>query len=253
MLSLKETWRRWEFELRIVVSFLIVALICAISFAFYPKSPLCAAVVGRWFGLSASSATTLAYLLASVFMAAASLLRMWAGSLLTSRRMMRFAVQSDGLVIAGPYRLVRNPIYLSDLIAFAGFALILPHVGLLMPFLLWLHYHQIIRYEEQALQRSHGASFERYASQVNRLFPGRRALKQLATARREFIINRDGLMHNALYLLFIPGFLFSARTHNLWHALLIGLPAVGLWTYLHVRIGLSGPSPFSSRIKRSKP
>ncbi len=231
--------RRLEFEGRIFVSFAIVAVICILSFTVFRQTALSGAWLGHMLGFTASQSVTLAYLLAALVMLPASLLRMWAGSVLTSRRMMRFQVQNDGLVTVGAYRLVRNPIYLADLIAFVGFALVLPPVGLLLPLLLLLHYEQIIRYEEQALRSRHPQAFLRYARKVPRILPGTSTLQHLRLALSEFTINRDGLVHNALYLLFIPGFLWSAYTHNLFHALLVGLPAVGLWTYLHVRIGLA--------------
>ncbi len=233
-----ETIRQKEFELRIFVSFTIVLVICALSFTVFRQSPLSGAQMGRLIGLSASQEVTFAYLVAALFMIPASLLRMWAGSFLTSRRMMRFAVQNDGLVTGGPYRLVRNPIYLADLIAFVGFALVLPPVGLLMPLLLLVHYEQIIRYEEAALRRRHPRAFADYAHRVPRLLPVRAVRWRFREAGKEWVINRDGWVHNALYLLFIPGFLWSAHTHRLIHALGVGLPAVVLWTYLHMRIGL---------------
>ncbi len=243
MKTFPEKIQRIEFEARIFVSFAIVAAVCGLSFTVFQHFPLTGALPGLLIGLSENQSLTLAYLLAALTMVAASLLRMWAGSFLTSRRMMRFEVQNDGLVTGGPYRLVRNPIYLSDLIAFVGFALVLPPIGLLMPLLLFFHYEQIIRYEEKALRRNHPQAFSRFCQLVPRLLPDRTIFSRLRKARREWVINRDGFVHNALYLLFIPGFLWSAYTHYLLHALILGLPAVVLWTVLHIRIGLGHSTP----------
>jgi protein-S-isoprenylcysteine O-methyltransferase Ste14 len=251
MKTFPENIERIEFEARIFVSFAIVAGICALSFTVFRHFPLSGALPGLFIGLSASQAVTLAYLLAALTMIPASLLRMWAGSFLTSYRMMRFEVQNDGLVTGGPYRLVRNPIYLSDLIAFAGFALVLPPIGLLMPLLLFFHYEQIIRYEEKALRRNHPQAFTRFCQQVPRLLPDRNIFSRFRKARHEWVINRDGLVHNALYVLFVPGFLWSACTHQLLHALALGLPAVVLWTVLHIRIGL-GRSGSRAKIESVK-
>ena len=124
-----------------------------------------------------SRSLALGYLAAALFMAGASFLRIWSGSVLTSRRMMSFAVKTDALLSSGPYRLVRNPIYLADLIAFTGFALCLPPIGLLLPVLLFLHYTQLIGYEERSLRQEFGRDYEDYRSRVPRLLPGFGALK----------------------------------------------------------------------------
>ena len=70
-------------------------------------------------------------------MLSASFLRMWAGSILTSRTIMAFKVQKDLLNTTGPYALARNPIYLADMIALCGFALCLNPVGLALPLLIF--------------------------------------------------------------------------------------------------------------------
>jgi S-adenosylmethionine-diacylglycerol 3-amino-3-carboxypropyl transferase len=51
------------------------------------------------------------------------------------------------------------------------------------------------------------------------------------------MINADGLRHNALYTLFVPGFIAAAVTDNLLLALLIGFPGVIDWAVVHTRIG----------------
>src|SRR4030042_2859976 len=131
--------QRVEFEARIFISFGIVILICVLSFGFFADSLNNAVLLGRAFGLPARTSSPLGYLAASLFMAAASLLRIWSGSVLTSKRMMSFPVRVDKLCFPGPYVLVRNPIYLADLIAFTGFALCLPPVGIVLPVLLFGH------------------------------------------------------------------------------------------------------------------
>ena len=81
----------------------------------------------------------------------ASLIRMWAGSILTSKTVMAFKVQNNKLTISGPYNFVRNPIYFADLIAFTSLSFCLRPIGLLIPVLIWLHYYQLIKYEEEKL------------------------------------------------------------------------------------------------------
>jgi hypothetical protein len=174
-------------------------------------------------------------------MVIASLLRMWAGSALSSQRMMAFRVQNDELITAGPYRFVRHPIYLADFIAFFGFALCLRPIGFLLPVLLYVHYIQLVSHEERALTAQFGAAYSDYARPIPRFLPDHRSFRRLGQALSQFDITRDGFRHNALYLLFVPGFLVAAWTRELWPALVIGLPAVFDWGIVHTIKGLKRP------------
>ena len=229
--------QRVEFEARIFISFGIVILICVVSFGVFADSLNTAVLLGRAFGLPAGTSSPLGYLAASLLMAAASLLRIWSGSVLTSKRMMSFRVRVDKLCFSGPYVLVRNPIYLADLIAFSGFALCLPPVGIVLPVLLFGHYTQLISYEERSLLKEFGREYAEYRSRVPSLIPTPQSLRRLLSAFKEFAINRDGLRHNALYLFFIPGFMIAAATDRLLWAIVLGVPAVVDWAVVHTKIG----------------
>jgi len=229
--------QRVEFEARIFISFGLVILICVVSFGVYAGSPNNAVLLGRAFGLPAGTSISLGYLAASLFMAAASLLRIWAGSVLTSNRMMSFRVRVDKLCFSGPYVLVRNPIYLADLIAFIGFALCLPPVGIVLPILLFGHYTQLISFEERSLLQEFGREYAEYRSRVPSLIPTFGSLGRLRPALKELAISRDGLRHNALYLFFIPGFIIAAATDRLLWAIVLGVPAVVDWAVVHTKIG----------------
>ena len=126
MSTLEAKLLKIEFESRIFISFGLVAFVSLFSFTVFGRDPTGSVLLGGAAGLSPSKSQSLGYLAAAFFMAAASFLRLWAGSLLTSKRMMSFRVKSDALCFSGPYILVRNPIYLADLIAFGGYALVLP-------------------------------------------------------------------------------------------------------------------------------
>jgi len=238
MADLPTTIRKFEFEFRIFISFSLVILVSSLSFTVFADRPLTAVAVGGLLGIPAPLARALGYLAAAIFSAAASFLRIWSGSVLTSRRMMSFAVKTDALLSTGPYELVRNPIYLADLVAFTGFALCLPPIGLLLPVLLYLHYTQLIGYEEISLRREFGPDYAVYRSRVPRLLPGWGWRRRLGAAFKDLRITRDGIRHNALYLLFIPGFVLAAITGRLIWAVAIGLPAVVDWAIVHTKIGV---------------
>ena len=71
-----------------------------------------------------------------------------------------------------------------------------------------------------------------------RLLPGRGCRRRLGAAFKDLRITRDGIRHNALYLLFIPGFVLAAVTGRLIWAVAVGLPAVVDWAIVHTKIGV---------------
>ncbi|MGA9060614.1 MAG: isoprenylcysteine carboxylmethyltransferase family protein [Terracidiphilus sp.] len=83
------------------------------------------------------------------------------------------------LVVRGPYRFVRNPIYLGASLAVAGAALfyqsnqLLAFVSL---FLLATHLF-VVLYEEPTLRRSFGLEYESYCRCVSRWWPFARAFR----------------------------------------------------------------------------
>jgi len=231
--------RKFEFEARIFVSFGLVILVCALSFTTFASRPSLTVALGAAAGIPAPTARILGDLAAAAAMALASFLRIWAGSTLTSKRMMSFAVNTDELCLSGPYGVIRNPIYLADLIAFSGFALILPPIGLLLPVFLVLHYTQLISYEELSLRKEFGPRYAEYAKTVPQLIPNPASLRRIRAALRGFAVTRDGFRHNALYFLFIPGFLVAAVTGKLLWAAAVGLPAVIDWAIVHTKVGIA--------------
>ena len=230
--------RKIEFEARIFISLGIVLIICLLSFFVFPESPPFMVSLGRWLGISDSTSLKAGYGLVAAMVGLATLLRMWAGSVLSSPRVMSFEIRKEVLTIQGPYLLTRNPIHLADLVCFCSFVFCLPPIGLALPVLLYLHYLQLIAYEEKNLQAQFKEAFVAYKQQTPRFLPNLRSFTALRGELRYFFINRDGFRHNAQYLLLIPGFGVSAFTGNLLHAILIGLPGILDWAIVHTRIGL---------------
>lgn len=78
------------------------------------------------------------------------------------------------LVVRGPYRFVRNPMYIGAGLALAGAALFYESVSLLAYggiFLLAAHVF-VVWYEEPTLRRIFGAEYEAYCRRVRRWWPG---------------------------------------------------------------------------------
>ena len=81
------------------------------------------------------------------------------------------------LVVVGPYRLVRNPMYIGAGLALAGAALFYESWALLgygAVFALVMHLFVVV-YEEPTLRATFGADYVRYCERVRRWWPRRGA------------------------------------------------------------------------------
>lgn len=76
-------------------------------------------------------------------------------------------------VAVGPYRWVRNPMYVGGMAMLAGAALWLRSPGMLLfSAIAWLVAHLfVLFYEERTLRRRFGESYEEYTRRVNRWWP----------------------------------------------------------------------------------
>lgn len=245
-MKLKENIKQIEFEARIFVSFSIVIIACLISITLFADFPSNYVFIFNSLGIEEYS--RFVYLIAAGLMILASVLRMWAGSLLSSKTVMSFKVQSDSFVLSGPYLLIRNPIYFSDWFALTIISFFLPVSGLLIPVLFYIHYIQLIKYEEEAFNKIHTDGYSDYLKKVPRLIPSIRSTRQFLKAKPKISLNKDGIRHNALFILFIPGFMAGYFTGSFLLTALIGIPAVIDWGIVHTKIGL----PKSSKQKKSK-
>jgi protein-S-isoprenylcysteine O-methyltransferase Ste14 len=85
------------------------------------------------------------------------------------------------LVVRGPYRLVRNPMYFGAGLALAGAALFyqsFPLLGYAALFLLFSHLF-VVLYEEPTLRRTFDRDYESYCRRVGRWWPKQQRSKNL--------------------------------------------------------------------------
>lgn len=77
------------------------------------------------------------------------------------------------LVVRGPYRYVRNPMYVSVLMILIGEAILCMSTGILIEVAVFmvLVYLFVVFYEEPFLRRQFGISYENYAQRVGRWLP----------------------------------------------------------------------------------
>lgn len=77
------------------------------------------------------------------------------------------------LVVRGPYRIVRNPMYVGAGLALAGASLVYRSVPLLIYMAaFWIILHAlVVWYEEPALRQTFGKEYEAYCEHVGRWWP----------------------------------------------------------------------------------
>lgn len=100
----------------------------------------------------------------------------WAAALVGSatfallRRRTPAAAAAGPLIVDGPYRLSRHPMYLGLTLVFLGMTLVLGIVWplLLLPLPLWIIDRRIIAFEEQGLEVTFGDAYRAYQRRVRR-------------------------------------------------------------------------------------
>ena len=141
--------------------------------------------------------------------------------------MVSMAARTDRLMTASVFGLVRNPMYLGDLLLFPGYTMLLSP-WLTPPFALY-HIIRVLRlcaYEERRLLARWGSEYEEYCRSVPRLVP-RIARVQPAPAK-----GGDGLRASSPWIGFVCGYIASVLTHDLWS--LVPCVAIGfLYFWYH--------------------
>jgi protein-S-isoprenylcysteine O-methyltransferase Ste14 len=97
------------------------------------------------------------------------------------------ADSTQHLVVSGPLRFVRNPLYVAQVLVLGGSGLCFGSPSLLVLVLIWfvlLHLF-VVRYEEPGLVRRFGAAYEEYCLRVPRWVPRltNKALRPTASRR----------------------------------------------------------------------
>jgi protein-S-isoprenylcysteine O-methyltransferase Ste14 len=91
-------------------------------------------------------------------------------AMLRARTSLNPARPVTSLVLSGPYRFTRNPMYLGLTLLFTGLAIIfrLPWALVLVPVVVWLITQWVIVPEERYLEGKFGSQYAEYKSRVRR-------------------------------------------------------------------------------------
>jgi protein-S-isoprenylcysteine O-methyltransferase Ste14 len=125
--------------------------------------------------LSFSSAT-IAVLVAGIVLAfVAAALRTWASAYLGASVVHHAAMHGEQVVANGPYRRLRNPLYLGTFLHTLALALLMPTSGAIFTVvLIGLFQWRLMLAEEAFLGTKLGESYRQYCTQVPRLLPALR-------------------------------------------------------------------------------
>jgi protein-S-isoprenylcysteine O-methyltransferase Ste14 len=123
-----------------------------------------------WIGFSAA---TIAILVFGILCAlAGAFLRTWANAYLDPSIVQAGAMYGDSVVAAGPYRHLRNPLYLGTMIHTFALALLMPPSGAIFSIVVIAFIQlRLIAAEESFLTAKLGAPYLEYRARVPRLFP----------------------------------------------------------------------------------
>jgi protein-S-isoprenylcysteine O-methyltransferase Ste14 len=172
-----------EFRLRMMIQFIIIILGFWAPWTLIGAWNLRRISTLQWLALklfhtglmsfgAASSAVIVAGALAA---GAGAWLRVWGAASLGYAAVHDGQMQGGGLVAAGPYRHVRNPLYLGGWLVFLALVLLMPLSGALVaPILITVHFLRLILGEEAFLSAKLGEAYREYLARVPRLMPSLR-------------------------------------------------------------------------------
>jgi protein-S-isoprenylcysteine O-methyltransferase Ste14 len=175
----------WEFRNRA----LIFGLIFAFSFPLYAVDHQnAAAVLAEWLsiriGLGADLLARLLFAFAALLLVVAAFIRTWSSAYLHAGVVYAADVKTESLVADGPYRCVRNPLYLANVLMAVSLGAMMSRTGCVVAVVAMLAFcYRLILREESELRASQGEPYERYRKTVPRLWPSLRPL--IASSARQ--------------------------------------------------------------------
>ena len=125
--------------------------------------------LGRYFGANGTS-WVLAF--AALCAAICYALRVWGSSYLRAGIVWNAGARTDTLLVAGPFRYVRNPLYLGNTFLAIGVGLLAPVAGFAVIVIgNVLFVLALAKHEEVMLEAAYGQDFRNYAARVPSLIP----------------------------------------------------------------------------------
>jgi protein-S-isoprenylcysteine O-methyltransferase Ste14 len=112
------------------------------------------------------------FIIGALFVAAGALVRTWATAYLNADVVHDRQLHKQTLVADGPYRRLRNPLYLGVLLIALGVSLTLSRAGAACLLItVWLYLYRLICREQTELRQTQGPSYAAYCAAVPSLMP----------------------------------------------------------------------------------
>jgi len=165
--------------------------------------------------------------------ALAALIRSWAESYLHSSIVHDAGLRSDQVVADGPYRHVRNPLYLGNILLSVGLGFMASRLGfVVLVGGMTLFVVRLILCEEAHLLETQGESYKAYFEKVPRLWPSIRARVPSSGRRPNW---PDGFIGEIFMWSFAGGIAAFAATENIvyfWIVIGAGMAIYFLQSFL---------------------
>ena len=234
------SWRATEFEFR--YRFWIISGIFYLGFGCYIwdrmnmsvavarmiLGGLSSPLAGRWIRASLAVGVLIVPL--------AALVRSWAEAYLRSSVVHDCKLHSDRLVADGPFRRVRNPLYLGNILLAFGLGLMASRTGFLVLVVATLPFvYRLILREEARLLESQGDGYRKYFETVPRLWPSLRPRVPAGGGRPNWV---DGFAGETFVWSFAVGmavFDLTLRLAHFWIIIGAGFAVYFLQAWLRKR------------------
>ena len=173
----------------------------------------------------------LVFWLGALVTVACGAIRTWAAAYLASSVVHDTELHAERLVADGPYRHLRNPLYLGTILLAMGLGPMASRLGFVVLMAgIWLFTHRLILREEGQLLRTQGESYRRYFEAVPRLIPSLRPRVAPGAGRPDWW---DGIAGEAFIWGLVAGaaaFAYTLRLAWFWACMATGF-AIALWQH----------------------
>lgn len=148
------------------------------------------------------------FVVSALLVTAAAAIRTWGGAYLQTEVVHDTHVRTEKLVADGPYRHLRNPLYLGNMLLAAGTAMLASRTGSVILILgNLLIVLRLIGREELALMQSQGEAYRAYRAAVPRLWPSLRPRLPARGMQPKWLQAFAGEAH--LWIFAVGGFYFA--------------------------------------------
>jgi protein-S-isoprenylcysteine O-methyltransferase Ste14 len=187
-------------------------------------------------GGNAHAMQTLIYSAGAAAVVAAAALRTWAAAYMSSSVVHDERVRDHRLVADGPYRYLRNPLYLGMILVAVGIGLAASRSGfVLMAVAISFFQYRLTRREESALLATQGESYRRYLAAVPRMLPSLWPRVAASGAMPEWWQAFRGELFMWAYAATCVVFAATGNTRLLMYGCIVATAMVPLTTWLGAR------------------